>query len=169
MRALTLTQPYAGFVAAGLKLVENRSRSMVRREDFGVPFALHASREIDRDAFASVDRIAPELQAKFAADRKPPRWHRLASITSAVIAVATIDRAVALDRGKPRTPIVYDLHTHALVDLGAQLRWFVGPIGYVLRDVRALPEPVPCRGWQGFWTLTPDIEARVVAQLWRMR
>lgn len=46
MRALTLTltQPWAGLVASGIKLVENRTRSMIRREDFGRPFALHASR-----------------------------------------------------------------------------------------------------------------------------
>jgi hypothetical protein len=48
-----------------------------------------------------------------------------------------------------------------------QRRWFFGPFGYVLRDVRALATPVPCRGWQGFWTLPDDIESAVNEQLAR--
>jgi hypothetical protein len=42
MRALTLTQPWAGLVASGIKRIENRSRHMIKREDFGKPFAIHA-------------------------------------------------------------------------------------------------------------------------------
>ena len=154
MRALTLTQPYAGLVAASVKLVENRSRSMIRREDFGVPFALHASREIKPEIYERIYEIAPELRPRSATKKELARWYQLSRITSAVIAVATIDRAIddydALDR-----------------ELGAQRRWYFGPIGYVLRDVRALPTAVPCRGRQGFWTLSSDVEARVVAQLAR--
>lgn len=40
-----------------------------------------------------------------------------------------------------------------------------GPIGWVLADVIALPEPVPCRGAQGLWTLPDDVERRVMAQV----
>jgi hypothetical protein len=165
MRALTLTQPYAGLVAAELKPIENRSRSMIRREDFGTPFALHASREIDDEAFAMIYRIAPELRIRCAEDRAKSRWYQLAGITSAVIAVATIDRCVMLDRDNPRVPAFRDLHTREVADLGARGRWFAGPIGYVLRDVHALAEPVPCAGRQGFWSLSADVEARVVEQV----
>jgi hypothetical protein len=35
----------------------------------------------------------------------------------------------------------------------------------VLRDVRALATPVPCRGYQAFWTLPADVAARVEEQL----
>lgn len=154
MRALTLTQPWCGLVASGIKLVENRPRQMIRREDFGKPFALHASRVIDETTYPRIFEIAPELPGRTPAEYGS-RWHMLSRITSAVIAVATIERAVvdwpgglfvdALGRGgEPK------------VDLGDQRRWFFGPIGYLLRDVRALAEPVPCRGWQGFWTLPPD-------------
>lgn len=170
MRALTLTQPWAGLVASGIKLVENRPRSMIKREDFGKPFAIHASREIDASVY---DRIAAIHTVpcfrdwyRLSRDRivaSPCRSiFRMSGATSAVIGVATIERAViglpdgragdAFDHGKP-------------VDLGDQHRWFFGPIGYVLRDAIALPEPVPCRGWQGFWTLPDDVEATVRAQL----
>lgn len=163
MRALTLTQPWCGLVASGIKLVENRPRSMIRREDFGFPFALHASREIDEGTYSTIIGIAPELYDQNV-DGSIAEWHRLSRITSAVIAVATIDRVVV----QWRDGSVVDAHGvngGPVVDLGDQRRWFFGPIGYVLRDVRALATPVPCRGWQGFWTLPPELEARVVSQL----
>ncbi len=43
--------------------------------------------------------------------------------------------------------------------------WFVGPLGWVLSDVVTLPEPVPCRGSQGLWTLPDDVRAAVTRQL----
>lgn len=151
MRALTLTQPWAGLVASSVKLVENRPRRLIKREDFGTPFAIHASREIDESVYGRIAEIAPELKADLS-DIAESLWYPLTRITSAVIGIATIDRVV--DDYDTLDPI-----------LGAQRRWYFGPIGYVLRDVRALATPVPCRGWQGFWTLTPDVERAVAAQI----
>jgi len=154
MRALTLSQPWAGLMAASVKLVENRDRSIIKREDFGKPFALHASREIKLEIYELIYEIAPELRPALATTKEPARWYQLSRITSAVIAVATVDRAV-------------DDYDMLDAELGAQRRWYVGPLGYVLRDVYALPTPVPCRGYQPFWTLPLAVEARVVAQLGR--
>lgn len=166
MRALTLTQPWCGLVASGIKLVENRPRSMIKREDFGKPFALHASREIDESVYRRIFEIAPELPGRTPAEYGC-RWHVLSRITSAVIAVATIDKAFT---GEWDAETIAE-HANALSDsrgrpIGPQqVRWFFGPVGYVLRDVRALATPVLCRGWQGFWTLTPDVEVAVLAQI----
>ena len=44
-------------------------------------------------------------------------------------------------------------------------RWFVGPFGWLLADVRALAAPVPCRGAQGLWAIPPDVETEVLRQL----
>lgn len=167
MRALTLTQPWCGLVASGIKRIENRQRPMIRPEDFGEPFALHASREIDGDVWARIFEIAPELRPELATTREQSEWYRLGRITSAVIGVATIDKAFA---GRWDADSIAE-HASALSysngqPLGPQqARWFFGPVGYVLRDVRALASPVRCRGYQGFWTLSPDLEARVLAQL----
>lgn len=155
MRALTLTQPWAGLVASGIKLVENRPRKMIKREDFGKPFAIHASREFSEDDFERIVTIAPDL-------RQPdPQWFRLAQHRSSVIAVATLDSMLdPLAHGI--LPDTDDARAALPLD---QRRWFFGPVGYVLRDVIALPVPVPCRGWQGFWTLPADVEAKVRAQI----
>lgn len=163
MRALTLTQPWAGVVAAGIKLVENRPRKMIKREDFGRQFAIHASREIDDDVFDRIAEIAPELvtiarNLYGGMDRFCfGDWFRLSQITSAVIAVATLDDMVFDTTGQLANDIAGQL--------GDQRRWFFGPIGYVLRDVIALPTPVPCRGWQGFWTLDAETERQVMEQI----
>jgi len=114
---------------------------MIKRSDFGRPLAIHASREIEDEAYERGHRIAPELRAFIGG--MPTEWYRLSRITSAVIAVATIDHVI-------------DLGTYDPAELpDDQRRWFFGPIGYVLRDVRVLATPVACRGWQGFWYLTP--------------
>lgn len=160
MRALTLTQPWAGLVASGIKLVENRPRSMIKRQDFGIPFAIHASRVIDEALYERIAGIAPELPGRSPAEWGC-RWHLLSRVTSAVIAVATIDSML--------DPVAHGIGT---AEPGAsapladdQRRWFSGPIAYVLRDVRKLATPVPCRGWQGFWRLDADIERAVAEQL----
>lgn len=169
MRALTLTQPWAGLVAAGIKLVENRPRPVIRREDFGIPFAVHAGRAVDESVYSRIQAIAPELWSYDDLTDEElvnsiPEWRRLSRITSAVIAVATLERAVLEWRDGLEVD-AYGVDGGPAVDLGDQRRWFFGPIGYVLRDVRALAAPVPCRGWQGFWTLPPEVERRVVAQI----
>lgn len=156
MRALTLTQPWAGLVAAGIKLVENRPRQMIKREDFGKPFAIHASREIDQGVYARIAEIDESIC------KDPSAWYALSRITSAVIAVATIDRVVSTGAASHDFD---DENSLAIRALGEQRRWFFGPIGYVLRDVRALATPVPCRGWQGFWTLEAETERRVMEQI----
>jgi hypothetical protein len=155
MRALTLTQPWTGLVASGIKLIENRPRSIVRTADFGEPFALHASREIDESVYGRIGGIAPELRSDMdIANISESLWYPLSRITSSVIGVATIVRSL--------TP--GEVETGAIAD-PAQVRWFFGPVGYLLRDVRALATPVPCRGWQGFWTLPEDIERAVSEQI----
>jgi hypothetical protein len=164
MRALTLTQPWAGLVAANIKRVENRPRHMIKRDAIGKRFAIHASREIDEPTYERIGEIAPELQRH--PDERGTPWYALSRITSAIIAVATLDKILhGWDEGAIRD----HANTISFSDgrpLGPeQIRWFFGPIGYVLRDVVALAAPVPCRGWQGFWTLPDNIEHDLVEQL----
>lgn len=41
--------------------------------------------------------------------------------------------------------------------------WFFGPFGWVLEDVTALAEPIPCRGMQGLWPVPPEVVDRIAA------
>jgi hypothetical protein len=161
MRALTLTQPWCGLVASGIKRVENRPRHMIKRDAIGTRFAIHASREIDEDIYSRIFRIGPELDPRGAPENE--RWFNLSRIKSAIIAVATLD--AILDPGA--CGILPWLPEAAAPLAEDQRRWFFGPIGYVLRDVVALPTPVACRGWQGFWCVGELTEHAVRAELRR--
>lgn len=162
MRAMTLTQPWAGLVASGIKLVENRSRAMVKHEDFGRPFAIHASREIDESVYARIGEIDPRLG-------DDPDWpillDKISRVTSAIIGVATIAEAVRWWTMPDGSEVLRADRDRREVTLGDQSRWLFGPIGYVLCDTRWLETPIPCRGWQGFWTLPGPIERALLAQL----
>ena len=46
----------------------------------------------------------------------------------------------------------------------SESRWWIGPVGWVLSDVRALRNPVPCSGALKLWTLTDEIAALVAAE-----
>lgn len=168
MRALTLTQPWCGLVAAGIKRIENRPRPMIKAENFGEPFALHASRVIDETVYRRIREIAPELHIDAdLTEEQLPRWYRLSRITSAVIGMATIDKAFTGGWDAETIAEHASVLSFSNGDLlgPTQVRWFFGPTAYALRDDRVLVEPVPCRGHQGFWTLSPDLEARVTAKL----
>lgn len=162
MRALTLTQPWAGLVASGIKLVENRPRPIMKRDAIGTRFAIHASREIDESVYYFMRKRAPDLfEPTTIQNVRSMREdvYRLTRITSAVIAVATLrDQAEVNETTALAT----------LLDAGMsadQARWAFGPMIYMLEDVRALATPVPARGYQGFWTLPADVAAKVEAQL----
>jgi hypothetical protein len=171
--ALTLTQPWAGLVASGIKLVENRPRRMIAERHFGKPFAIHASREIDESVYARIWKIAPELQPPPVGPRGHERvlpyepWRHLARVTSAIIGVAVVDKVFG-DNWDEESIAKYgaDLSFSSGERLGPdQVRWFFGPVAYVLRDVIDLPRPVPCKGKLGFWRLPDEIRDAVVTQL----
>lgn len=160
VRALTITQPWAGLIAGGIKLVENRSRSIIKREHVGKRFAIHAGRQIDESVYARIFEIAPELDV----DGFSPPWFLASRRCSAVIAVATLDRVV-LEWHDGSIVDAHGMDGGPVVELGDQRRWFFGPFGYVLRDVVPLISGVPCRGKLGFWTLPAEVERAVLEQL----
>jgi len=172
MRALTGYPLWFGLIAAGLKSDENRDRNLVRREDYGVPFAIHngATQAPKKQAVTwnRIAQIAPDLVEGWSRDdaRTWPEWYRLSRITKAVIAVATIERRVFIGRGtsNPEEWLI-DTETCERICPQAQRRFAFGPVIYMLRDVRKLAVPVPCPGKMGFWTLSADVERAVTAQL----
>lgn len=163
MRCLTLTQPWAGLVASGIKLIENRPRHIVRREDFGRPFALHAGSKIDESVYRRIREAATELFLdEHLTEEQLPAWYRLSRITGAVIAVATIDAAFDAD-SLSEDALATEVERAGLHE--DQIRWAFGPVCYVLRDIQVLAQPVPHRGLQGFVRLPPHIEERVRTQM----
>ena len=128
MLALTVRQPWASLITTGLKPVENRKWS--RLSIIGQRIAIHAGKVFD------------EPGRLWVYDNLPGgRIHAVAGgshFISAIVCTAVVDRFVTDDFDAPNIR-----------------PWFTGPIGWVLRDVRAF-DPVSCRGAQGLWAVPPD-------------
>jgi len=171
MRAITLTQPWAGLVMAGIKLVENRPRPIIKNSDIvealdsGVPLriAIHASREIDVAVYEWIarndnccDLWAPGVPH---AIDGASEWYRLSQIKSSMLGTIDVTGALYIGGCSP----VGIANALSRVDMLSQLRFTFGPTVYTLAKPRVLKEPVPCRGKLGFWKVDPDLVGRVAA------
>lgn len=132
LQALTLIRPWPWAIIHAGKPVENRTwappASLIGR-----PIAIHAGKKWD-DAAAGDIASAADLSVL------PAEAQR-----EGIVAVAIIDRVV---RGEwhpgSKDPVLAS-------------EWYSGPVGWVLRDVVELREPVPCRGAQGLWPVPEDV------------
>lgn len=168
MRALTLTQPWAGLVASGIKRVENRPRQMIKASDFGQWFAIHASRVLDGDVYSQIFTLAPELEPdRPVGQTNAAPWYKLSQIRGAVIGVAKIKHVLhgwsAIRIAEHRETL--EQQFRILTGRDDQMRWCFGPVCYVLSDVIALPTSIAARGYQGFWTLDIPTEKLVREQM----
>lgn len=166
-RAMSLTQPWGGLMATGIKPIENRNRPLIAPKHFGKPIALHATREIDQPVFKRAIEIAPELAPRGPYTIADDPWVKLGNITSAIIGVATpvalikgIRRATTKDTGE--IPALYYPPTNLP---GATTRWMFGEFCYLFRDAKVLPTPIKIGGKQGCWPLPLDVQRQIAAQL----
>jgi hypothetical protein len=176
MRALTVWQPFASLIVGAppsydaeptppQKPVENRDWAAPRWL-LGERIAIHAGKAMSGDVLESFYDI---FKAKVFGEVRAPYAKPSLFPLGAVVGVATLDRVIG-----PLAPrLIYEDRfedvPQATIDswgLDADgLRWFVGRFGWVFRDRRHLREPVPCKGAQGIWSLTPEDAARVEEQL----
>ncbi len=134
MKAITLIQPWATCIAWYGKRIENRSWAPPASL-IGQRIALHAGRKTDWNALAELHR-----------DGIPINTGEL--VSGAIVAIGTLKGVVT---GVDRVP-------------AHQWYWWCGPVGWVLSDVQPLQQPVPCRGAQGLWDLTAEVEARLLQE-----
>lgn len=157
MKALTIQNPYAKLIitpqdqlpeGAIHKRVENRSwipQSILMR----VPFAIHAGVSMDWFKFGDWPIELP---------RKAKRSDVPQMAFGAVVGVAVISHCFHVNQIRTgQVPAEYQwLGDHKHVS---------GPYCFVLENVVALEQPVPCVGQQKFFTLPSSVEARVMDQL----
>ncbi len=142
MRCLSIMQPWLGAIVLGDKRVENRSWA-APQWIIGETIALHASKRFDWGA-----EFPPGRNLMWYAPEDLP--------LGAVTGIATVTGC------------------HLSPDFGGTCgatRPLCSPWAardsyhWLLSDVRALPEPVSCRGMLGLWRLPDDVDAAVRAQL----
>lgn len=141
IRGLTLWRPWAAAIVHGPKRVENRPwHPPVGYLDRGLWVALHAGRTWDREGALFVAKHWRVEQIDGSSVNHVERdwpW-RLAE--QGIVGVARVTQA---------------LRVEDMAD-GQRDPWAFGPWCWMLDSVRALPKPIPCRGAQGLWSLSPE-------------
>lgn len=136
MKAISLWQPWASAIALGHKRIETRHWTTKWRGEI----AIHASQRFGtaERAFASVERSLGRI---------PERIPLGAIVAIArIVDVRTTEDLIAEGMGP-----IEKLYGN----------YEPGRFGWVLEDIRALAEPIGCKGRQGFFNLSAEVEAAV--------
>ena len=172
MRALSIRQPWAGCVAHIGKTVENRTWRCPYRY-IGAQIAIHAGSTVEPEVISVPDGDGKKWASLFASQAEWDAWRhwklgykprdvanwppKLA--LGAVVAVATVAGCHVRD---PKEGCGDGTYADGIIcspwAMPDQFHW-------VLAAVRPLPEPVPCKGKQGLWSLPEDVEKAVRGQL----
>lgn len=141
LTALTIWQPHAGLVRLRIKRFETRGWGT----SFRGPLAIHAGKTFD-DEFWREACAGGWLD--FDVNRPPPEC----VVRGAIVAVADVvdSRLMAWDDEEDA------VSSHD-----------PGKFVLDLQNVRPIEPVVTCRGQQGLWTVPPEVEAAVRAELWQ--
>ena len=138
MKTLTVQQPYATLIASGEKWIENRSWET----HFRGPLLIHAGQ--------GTKYLAPAQLAE----------HVVGAAVAIVSEIACYDldliKANALRAPREKAP-----GTGRTWSQLARHKHAEGPVCWVLRDVRKLPEPIPMKGAQGLFNAPDDVRAKL--------
>ncbi len=134
MKAITLWQPWATFIALGYKKVETRSWPTTYRG----PIAIHAAKR--RMTHYERERMA-YLEARYRLNASYP--------LGVIVCTATLTDCVRM------TDDLIERQGYTELHLGD---WRPGRYAWFLRDIKRLDPPVPARGAQGLWEWEPEEE-----------
>lgn len=162
MKAITLTQPWATLIAIGAKKIETRSWSTQYRG----PLVIHAAKGLGpvggTQGLMELCRTEPFRSVLIAAGFLGTPALPL----GAIVAVCRLAACVATEAeedgffGGPRSIETGVVRLWKLTDRERAFGdYSPGRYAWLLADVRALPEPIPCRGALGLWDVPPDVEA----------
>ncbi|HUU60205.1 MAG TPA: hypothetical protein VMZ50_11730 [Phycisphaerae bacterium] len=135
--AITLWQPWATWIADGLKVIETRTHARFRCL-VGHRIAIHAGRRWDDTAIRAAMWVSPVgwwAQLKQSAQRAR-------SVRGMVVCTATVRDFQVLHEGHSPAALINCRGTHRY--------------GLFLQDVRPVVPPVPARGHQGIWQWNPQ-------------
>lgn len=138
LTCITLHQPWASLIVAGLKGYETRSWPTRHRGRLGI----HAGRTVDRaalDAYADIFRTHADLLP--APDALP---------TGCIVGTAELVACLACSAALERRLTVLERRVG---------NFAAGRYAWQLRDRETLAQPIPARGYQGLWKWNPAPES----------
>jgi hypothetical protein len=150
MKALSIKQPLAGLVIAGIKNVENRSwppkhtPGLLAIVSTATPDAVKWWQPM-RDRCKNLGVTFPE---------------ELCRINGAVLGTVEFNYVVWMDEhGTPESD-------HPRLKKSAIMTWWnTDSIGFIFEHPRRLVTPIPIKGQLGLYNLAPEIEAEIKKQL----
>ena len=167
MKAFTCTGPYAILILCGIKRTENRSAWPEPREGRA---AISCSKSFCKEeygrfiAWASVNLPPDDFE-------KLPAWREVKDWPGKVVGVCDY-KARARGTRAPTSPRLAEDGSPHQADLFSDDEgdlcetWDEGyPYWWDLSNVVRLPEPIPCRGNVGMWSLPPSIAQSVLDQV----
>lgn len=149
MKAVSLHQPWASLIALGYKTCETRSWR----------FPMHMAQEDNLIAIHATGRVPHQFRMLMHDDpfRYPMQRHGYNHWTElpvgAILAVAVVANCRRTEE----------------MDVSDQERafgdWTPGRYAWILRDVRALPNPIPSTGHHKLWSMAPSVEKAIWDQV----
>ena len=161
MKALTLWQPWASLIALGEKKIETRSWQTTYR---GM-LAIHASQKMTREMKLLCERepFASALDRVFAAGDELP--------LGAIVAVCELRNVLMPARNINGYYLIGNLGSNEFAYITEPELSFgdytPGRYAWMLKNVCRLQVPVVCRGAQGLWDVSHEIEIEIQKQLRR--
>ena len=151
VKALSLTQPWAWLVVHGPKRIENRKWHLPRSMR-GETFLVHAAKGVTKADCEGAREVCEAVLDDPAYPRfeLPPMGD--------LVRGAIIGRARVTDCWCPLATLPAEEQERAA---SRDVWWFTDQHGFVLVDVVAFAEPIPCKGALGFWTVPDDIARRL--------
>ncbi len=153
MKAISLWQPYATFMAHELKLNETRSRLTHWRGELAICSAQRTFYpcEFGHEVEDLVDRLGHIWMKE---NKLKPRGQRELFLPKGyVVCVVNVVACKPTEEVNP-SPLELVLGDYR-----------PGRFAWITRECRKLKTPVPVKGKQGFFNLPTDVEAEVRAQL----
>ena len=155
MKAISLHQPWASLIAAGIKTIETRSWAPPKAL-IGQRIAIHAAKKkMPWPYNPQKHSDVPELQA-LASVGSPPIHHGVVVATAVMVSalqVSKVSDGFALY--SPRT-CRGPQPSYPYIRIDPYGDFTVGRWLWFLEDIEKLDPPVPATGHQGFWNWTPD-------------
>ena len=139
MKALTLWQPWAWWVASGQKVIENRPWA-APKSAIGTEIAIHAGKVFDEDAYQLLRREDLRVYKETNWPSNPDGEH----VQGAILGTAKVLRC-------------FDYVQPPLSEEHARSPWAFGPHCWVLGDFRLLAEPIHWKGALGLWEVPEHI------------
>ncbi len=174
MKVITLTQPWATLIAISAKHIETRSW----RTPYTGPLAIHAAAgariaeteeiccsPVFREALLQLPDFAAWYNCRLDFNGNKPnikRWQNRGALPfGAIVATCRLTACVPTEVLDPGGT-VFSVSVPRLSDQELQFGDFSkGRWGWLLEDIKMLPEPIPAKGALGLWEWNPTAPATV--------